>query len=497
MLDTLDLNLTLDKDTYKTQIEDLMRQLRSLQQACWEQKLPVIVVLEGWAAAGKGALVKKIVNYMDPRGFAVHPILTPSPQEQRYPFLWRFWHKLPARGSLGFFYHSWYTRVLEDRLFKKLPDAELPFVMRDINAFERQLVDDGAAIAKFWIHLSRKELKSRLKDYACDELESWRVRPEDWQQAENYSKYTALAEEMLIYTSTGSTLWTLVEGDCQRWARIKVLSQLVATIVQALDKIKNTPNNYASLPPQKHLLPTEQDFLAKVDLSLHLDKEDYKQRLRQTQVELRKLQLSVFKSNVPVLVIFEGWDAAGKGGAIKRLTDTLDPRNYKVNTFAAPTQEELQHHYLWRFWRHIPEAKTIGIFDRSWYGRVLVERIEGFATEIEWRRAYQEINEFEAQLKDSGYVLVKFWLHISQDEQLKRFEERKTDTFKQYKLTEEDWRNRDKWDLYYVSVNQMIARTSTSAAPWTIIPGNDKYYARLKVIETVIDAVKAQLKRRS
>lgn len=241
MLETLDLKLTLDKDTYKTQIEDLMRQLRSLQKACWEQKLPVIVVLEGWAAAGKGALVKKIVNYMDPRGFSVHPILSPTPQEERYPFLWRFWHKLPPRGRIGFFYHSWYTHVLEDRLFKRVPDALAPSIIRDINAFERQLAEDGAAIAKFWIHLSRKELKSRLKDYASDELESWRVRPEDWQQAKNHEEYATLAEEMIANTSTGWAPWTLVEGDCERWARVKVLSQLVATIVQALDRVKNTP----------------------------------------------------------------------------------------------------------------------------------------------------------------------------------------------------------------------------------------------------------------
>lgn len=496
MLDTLDLKLTIDKESYQSQIEDLMRQLRSLQQSCWEQKLPVIVVLEGWAAAGKGSLVKKIVNYMDPRGFAVHPILTPSPQEERFPFLWRFWHKLPARGSIAFFYHSWYTHLLEDRLFERLSDGKVLTAIRDINAFERQLVDDGAAIAKFWIHLSRKELKSRLKKYADDELESWRVRPEDWQQAKNYDQYSALAEEMLVHTSTGPAPWTLVEGDCQRWARIKVLSQLVETIVQALDHLKVATPPPASLPPQEKLLPTEPDPLSKVDLTLSLDKDDYRKRLRQAQVELRQLQLSVFQANIPVLILFEGWDAAGKGGAIKRLTDTLDPRSYKVNSFAAPTAEDLQHHYLWRFWRHIPGAKTIGIFDRSWYGRVLVERIEGFATEAEWRRAYREINEFESQLKDAGYVLVKFWLHISKDEQLRRFDERANNSFKEYKLTDEDWRNRDKWDLYYVAVNQMISRTSTPSAPWTIIPANDKYYTRVKVIETVIDAIQTELKRR-
>lgn len=473
-----------------------MRQLRSLQQSCREHKLPVVVVLEGWAAAGKGTLVKKMINYMDPRGFAVHPVLAPSPQERSYPFLWRFWQKLPPKGSLGIFYHSWYTHLLEDRLFDRVPDTTIPLVTRDINAFERQLADDGVAIAKFWIHLSQKELKSRLKKYASDELESWRVRPEDWQQAKRYGEYSALAEEMLTYTSTGNAPWTLVEGDCERWARVKVLSQLVATIVQALDRKKLPSAPPPSLPPQEKLQPTEPDFLAGVDLSVKLEKEEYKSRLRSEQVELRKLQLKIFQADIPVLVLFEGWDAAGKGGAIKRLTDTLDPRSYQVTAFAAPTSEDFQYHYLWRFWRKLPSARSIGIFDRSWYGRVLVERVEGFANETEWRRAYQEINEFEAQLTNAGYVLVKFWLHISPDEQLRRFEDRKNDPYRAHKLTDEDWRNRDKHDLYYVAVNQMIARTSTPTAPWTIVPGDDKYFARLKVLDTVSTAIEERLKRK-
>ena len=497
MLETLDLDLVLDKTTYDVNIEDLMRQLRLLQQACWEQKLPVIVVLEGWAAAGKGSFVKKMISYMDPRGFAVHPILNPSDQEKLYPFLWRFWHKLPPAGSIAFFYHSWYTHVLEDRLFDNVPSEQVPLVFRDINAFERQLSEDGTAIAKFWIHLSRKELKSRLKKYASDELDAWRVRKEDWQQAKRYKEYSGIAEEMLTYTSTGVAPWTLVEGNCQRWARVKVLSQLVATMKQALDRRKiilNQPKT-PPLPPQEHLLATEPDFLNQVDLSLKLNHDQYKQRLREAQIELLKLQLKIFEHKIPVLILFEGWDAAGKGGAIKRFTDTLDPRSYKVSAFAAPTQEEHKYHYLWRFWRRLPAAGSIGIFDRTWYGRVLVERIEGFASEVEWLRAYREINEFEAQITTAGYVLVKFWLHISQDEQLQRFEKRKEDLFKQYKLTEEDWRNRDKWNLYHVAVNHAIARTSTPQAPWTIVPGNDKYYARVYVIETVINAIKSQLKR--
>jgi polyphosphate:AMP phosphotransferase len=495
MLDTLDLSLSLDKPSYKEQIESLMRQLRQLQKACRDKKLPVIIVLEGWAAAGKGSLVQKMVGYVDPRGFIVHPIWPPSEQERQFPLLWRFWQKLPANGTIGFFYHSWYTHVLEDRLFGRVDDSEIPMLMREINAFERQLFDDGAAIAKFWIHLSRKELKKRLKKAAADPLDSWRVRPEDWQQAKNYKHYAALAEEMVIHTSTGPAPWTLVEGDCKRWTRVKVLTKMATTITEALD-LRYCQVPPPSLPPQTELHPTEPDFLGQVDLSQSLTKAEYKKQLRQEQVRLRELQLKMHELQIPVIALFEGWDAAGKGGAIKRLTDILDPRSYVVSAFAPPSDEEKAHHYLWRFWRRLPTAGSFGIFDRSWYGRVLVERVEEFATEPEWRRAYREINEFEEQLVNAGYVLLKFWLHISAEEQLRRFQERQDNPFKQHKLTEEDWRNRDRWPLYYVAVNQTIQRTSTPLAPWTVVAGDNKYYARVQTIKTVVAAIEQELDRR-
>jgi AMP-polyphosphate phosphotransferase len=494
MLDTLDLSLSLDKEAYGNQIEALAERLRSLQMACWEQKVTIIVVLEGWAAAGKGSIVKRFADCLDPRGFTVHPIFPPAAAEQGYPFLWRFWQRLPAQGSIGVFYHSWYTHVLEDRLFQRVTPDQVPAMMGQINSFERLLVEDGVAIAKFWIHLSEKELKRRLKAYAKDPLEAWRVRPEDWKQQKHYDRYAALAEEMVMNTSTGAAPWTLVEGNDRRWAELKVLTQVSATLTEALDRrrIFCPP---PPLPPQSHLEPTEPDLLATVDLSLSLPEADYKAQLKQEQVHLRQLQLKIHKHKIPVLVMFEGWDAAGKGGAIKRLTDTLDPRSYFVHAFSAPTDEEKAHHYLWRFWRQLPTAGTIGIFDRSWYGRVLVERVEGFATEIEWRRAYQEINEFEAQLVTAGYVLIKFWLHLSPEEQLKRFQVRETDPFKQYKLTEEDWRNREQWSRYEVATNQAIQRTHTPLAPWNMVAANDKYYARVRVIQTVVEAIETRLKR--
>lgn len=493
MLESLDLTLQLDKQTYAHQIETLKSQLRHLQYACWQKRLPVILVLEGWAAAGKGALVKELVDCMDPRGFTVHPIWAPTEEERNYPLMWRFWKQLPARGNIGVFYHSWYTHVLEDRLFDRLDPNLVLTVMRNLNAFERQLTDDGVTIAKFWIHLSKQELKSRLKEYAQDPLDSWRVRPEDWQQQKNYRQYTALAEEMVLQTSTGFAPWTLVEGDCQRWARVKVFTQVAASLTETLDRL-HIFIPALKLPPQTKLELTEPDYLSKVDLSQTLSAEEYKSQLKQEQLTLRQLQRKIYEHQIPVLAVFEGWDAAGKGGAIKRLTETLDPRSYFVRSFAAPTDEENTHHYLWRFWRRLPTVGTIGIFDRSWYGRVLVERVEGFASDIEWRRAYREINEFEAQLVQANFVLLKFWLHISEEAQLDRFNERENDPFKQYKLTAEDWRNREKWSLYEVAVNQAIHRTNTLLAPWHLIAANDKNYARVKVIQTVTQAIQTKLK---
>ncbi|NJL98263.1 MAG: polyphosphate:AMP phosphotransferase [Synechococcaceae cyanobacterium SM2_3_2] len=492
MLETLDLSVSLAKSDYKEQIEPLSLRLRNLQQSWWEQKQTLIVVLEGWAAAGKGSLVKRMADTMDPRGFEVNPIWPPTEQERQYPFLWRFWQQLPPQGTVSIFYHSWYTHVLEERLFGRVSEDEVPDLMRQINSFERQLVDGGAVIVKFWIHLSPKELKRRLKKYASDPLDGWRVRTEDWQQHKHYDHYAALAEDMLVHTGTGAAPWSLIEGDNKRWGRIKVLTHLAASMNEQLDRVELAqaqPGSLPTLAPQTTLAAGEPDWLAQVDLDQELKKKAYHQRLRAAQIQLRQYQKAIHDQGIPVLVMFEGWDAAGKGGAIKRLTEVLDPRSYKVRAYSAPTDEEKAHHYLWRFWRYLPSAGRIHIYDRSWYGRVLVERVEGFASELEWRRAYREINEFEEHLVKGGIVLVKIWLHISPAEQLSRFEERQQDPFKRHKLTEEDWRNREQWPLYEVAANQMFQRTQTPLAPWTLVAADDKYHARIQVIEAVSGAI--------
>jgi len=234
-------------------------------------------------------------------------------------------------------------------------------------------------------------------------------------------------------------------------------------------------------------------MLERLDTTKKLSKKQYDEQIGRMQVRLRELGFEIFRQQVPVLCLFEGWDAAGKGGSIKRIAEILDPRGFTVSSFAAPKGEERTHPYLWRFWRNLPRAGHLCVFDRSYYGRVLVERVEGFCSDAEWRRAYREINEFEAHQQSFGMVIAKFWLHISKDEQLRRFRGRETDPYRSYKLTEEDWRNRAKWDEYTEAVEDMLLHTSTPYAPWTVVESNDKFYSRLKVIRTVVDAIENRL----
>ncbi len=234
-------------------------------------------------------------------------------------------------------------------------------------------------------------------------------------------------------------------------------------------------------------------MLETIDVTLRMDEQTYRRRVLEEQLRLRELHFRMYERQVPLLAVFEGWDAAGKGGAIKRITETLEPRGYTVTSFSAPRGEEKTHHYLWRFWRVLPRAGHLGVFDRSHYGRVLVERVEGFCSEAEWKRAFREIREFETQQSSLGMVVCKFWLHISAEEQLRRFRDRERDPFRQHKLTPEDWRNRARWGEYAGAVEDMLAATSTERAPWTVVEADDKYHARVKVLSTLNDALERAL----
>jgi polyphosphate:AMP phosphotransferase len=408
--------------------------------------------------------------------------------------LWRFWNKLPAAGKIAFFDNSWYGRLLGERVEQIASPRELREAYDDILHFERQLADAGTVILKFWLHISREQQEQRFKKLQADPATAWKVGKPELRQQRKYDEWLTAIEQMLERTHTAHAPWTVIEATQGRYARTRVFELIVEAAENELDCRRRNPASQPQPMAEPEPSPTRQEtILDRVDLSLNVSRDDYRKRLDDLQDRLRQLEHQLYRARIPCVIVYEGWDAAGKGGNIRRLTRGLDPRGYEVVPIAAPTADELAHHYLWRFWRALPKAGHITIFDRSWYGRVLVERVEGFCTEDDWKRAYQEINEFELQLKEYGTAMVKFWLHIDQQEQLNRLKAREQTPHKRWKITEEDWRNREKWNRYELAAEEMLRRTSTSYAPWTILEANDKLHARIKALTTVADALTAAL----
>ena len=492
MLELVSLKQKISKAIFKEIFPRLRDRLRDLQKELWDAKIPMAIVFEGWDAAGKGTAIGSLVKRLDPRGFKVWPISAALREEALRPFLWRFWIKTPGRGQIAIFDRSWYGRVLVERMDKLCKKSEWKRAYEEIDQFERQITDDGTVLLKFFLHISKKEQRKRFKSLEQDPLLQWKVTKEDWKHHKQYDDYNAAYEEMLEKTSTHYAPWTVVPATDSRFAQIKIFDTIIAAAERAL-AAKNEVAKAKPKAAKKKVKSKNPTILDRVDLSLSLTEKEYKKQLRKEQVRLRALEHQLFEERRPVLVVYEGWDAAGKGGNIKRMTEFLDPRGYDVVPIAAPTKEEKAHHHLWRFWTRIPKDGHLTIFDRSWYGRVLVERIEGFCTELEWRRAFQELNEFESQLSAHGAIIAKFWIHISKEEQLRRFEARKVDDYKNWKLTDEDWRNRKKWDVYENAVVEMLQRTSTTYAPWTVVEGNCKLWARVKALRKLNNAIEGAL----
>jgi polyphosphate:AMP phosphotransferase len=495
MLDNIDLSRKVAKADYKRTKDELDIRLSSLQRRSYELGIPVLIVFEGWDAAGKGTLINELILPLDPRGFNVRLTSSPNEEEAFRPFLWRFWIRTPARGRTTVFDRSWYRRVLNDRVDDSLRPEEVQQAFDDICSFERHLADDGTLILKFFLHISKAEQKKRFAKLTKNPATAWRVTKDDIRRHKQYKAYLAATEEMLAKTDSDFAPWTVIEAHDQRFATLKMFNTVInalekrISLVEAKAKQKRTA---AAAVEMADALTAS--ILDNVDLTLSLDRKTYEKRLESAQERLRQLEHEIYVRRVPVMMAYEGWDAAGKGGNIRRLTQKLDPRGYEVVPIAAPTDVEKVHHFLWRFWTHIPKAGHITIFDRTWYGRVLVERVEGFCSEAEWKRAYREINEMEHHLTNFGTVILKFWLHIDAEEQLRRFEERQSVDYKQWKITEEDWRNREKWDAYKEAVEEMLFRTSTPYAPWTIVESNCKWHARVKVLETACKAITKRLK---
>lgn len=484
MLAQLDLDLKLTKHEYKKLYEENTKKLAFLQREMKEKNIPVAIVLEGWSASGKGTLINQMIHTLDPRGFRVISLEEETQEEKEHSFFWPFWNTIPPKGRIHVFNNCWYTRAME----KDKTNYD------EINSFEKQLVTDHTVLVKFFLHITKEEQKERFEKLESSTDTRWRVEKKDWKENKHYNERKEQFEHMLAATDTPEAPWNLIEATDKKYASVKILDILIRELEKTLRKAKYMEEQKGCLTEPEEESQFASKVLSGIDLSKDMKKEDYKIKVQKLQDRLTALHNRMYREKVPGIIALEGWDAAGKGGAIKRITETLDPRGYEVVPISAPNDLERQYHYLWRFWSKFPKAGHLTIFDRTWYGRVLVERVEGFATKEEWTRGYGEINQMEEGLCKDNYVILKFWLHIDKDEQKKRFEDRQNTPEKQWKITEEDWRNRSKWDEYERAVDEMLVKTSTNYAPWHIIEANSKYYARIKILETIVEALEKKMK---
>lgn len=491
MLDKMDLSRKLGKEEFSKIKDDLTRRLGELQRKQRDANIPVMVVFEGWEGSGKGALMNELILPLDPRGFSVCNVTDAVVSDRFYPPMYHFWRMQPPEGRIAIFNRSWYRRAIEAwKMDEKAgKSAFIAEKTEEIRSFERQIVNGGTLLIKLFLHIDRTEQKKRLQKLKKNELAQGVRDKEGLNAYRDYDNIMPVLETIMRETDRAYAPWTVVEAHDRRFATAKVLSTVARAMENRLGAIETDSASRERIEindlEDKVDTPT---VLSKVDLSLDIAKKDYSRKISSLQKGLREMEYALYNERRPMVVAFEGWDAAGKGGCIKRLTQNMDPRGYQVIPVGAPNDFEKRHHYLWRFWEALPKAGHVAIFDRTWYGRVLVERVEGFCSPLDWKRAYSEINEMEKQWHDSGAVLVKFWLQINGDEQLKRFQAREEDEDKQWKITDEDWRNREKWDQYEKAVEEMLWRTSTTYAPWTIVEANSKQYARVKVLQTVLDA---------
>ncbi len=490
MFEAAERGCTVSREDFAARVPELRAALLEAQFELRSARFPVIVVIAGADGAGKGDTVNRLHEWLDPRGVETHAFGDPSDEEQERPPYWRFWRTLPAAGRIGVFFGSWYTGPILRRAYREAGAAEFERELGRIAAFERTLADGGALILKFWFHLAKKEQRRRLRRLARHRRTRWRVGDLDWKHLGLYDRFVPASEHALRATDAGHAPWTIVEATDARHRDLLVGETLLAALQARLAAPAPT---VAAAPVPVPAVQQGPGILERVDLSATMSADEFARRRDELQGRFNRLTRRALRKGRSNVLVLEGWDASGKGGAIRRLTEAMDARWYRVIPVAAPNDEERAHHWLWRFWRHLPRAGRVAIFDRSWYGRVLVERVEGFAQPGEWARAYHEITEFEQQLVDVGAVVTKFWVHVDPDEQLRRFEARKETAWKRHKITDEDWRNRSRWPAYAAAVDEMVARTSTADAPWILVPGNDKRVARLSVLSAACDRLEAAL----
>ncbi len=481
----------LPKRVYEARVPALREELVRMQVALQSAPFPVLLVIAGNEGAGKGEVVNLLNGWLDPRGVETFAFNEPTDEERERPLMWRFWRCLPPRGRMAIYAGGWHAEALAAEPRGRREFDEFERNLAHLAHFEEILAADGALIVKIWLQLSRREQRDRLRALEADPDTAWRVTEDDWNHHRDYKRRNTTAERMRRATSAPATPWHII-GAADTRARNLAVADLLLARFAAHRKLRPEPAP-GKPQPVRPLRPAGLRRLRALPLQRELSEDDYESSRDKWLGRLNRAVRDAAQLGRSIVWVFEGWDAAGKGGAIRRLTSAIDARDCRVIPVAKPTDEEKAHHYLWRFWRHIPRAGRVTVYDRSWYGRVLVERIEGFCTAAEWRRAYDELNEFEAQLTDHGTIVLKFWLHLSKDEQLRRFRQREETAYKQHKINAEDWRNRRQWDAYEVCVGDMLALTDRPNAPWQLIPADNKRFARLEILKTSCKQIAAAL----
>jgi polyphosphate:AMP phosphotransferase len=491
MFESAEVGHTISKRLYEKELPELRSELLDAQAKILRKaEFSVVLVLAGVDGAGTGDLANLLLSWIDPRDVRVHAYGRPTDEERARPPMWRFWRDLPPRGKTGIFFEAWYASPIHDRVRRRIDGAEMARQLAETSRFERMLVDEGALVVKIWLHLTKKGQRRRFEALEASPATSWRVGKSSWKNHAQYDRFRRVAERALRETSAAEAPWTVVEATDAHYRDLTVGRALLDAMRGRLASRRGPPSR-AAVPAAPPI--DARNVLAELDLTRALTDAQYDEQLPRLQGRLNALCRHRRFRDVGVVVAFEGNDAAGKGGTIRRVTGALDVRRYDVTPIAAPSEEERAQPYLWRFWRRVPARGHIGIFDRTWYGRVLVERVEGFAPQPDWMRAYREILDFEDSLARSGILVVKFWLAVGKEEQLARFRSREKVPFKRYKITGDDWRNRKKWPQYERAVCDMVDRTSTDAAPWHLVESNDKRWARVKVLRTLCDSLERAL----
>ena len=483
MFESAELGHKISKEEFRKEAPKVRADLLDAQFDLRENgKFPVVILVSGADGAGKSETINLLYEWMDPRYLQTLAFAEPTDEERERPYMWRFWRALPPKGRVGIFAGSWYSLPIAEGIRGNLAVGDLDQRMDQINRFEAMLVNEGALVLKFWFHLSKGGQRERLKALEKDPRTAWRVTKQSWERLKTYDKLQEIAGHVLRVTNSPWAPWIVVEGTDDRYRSLKFGKDLLDALQKRLADTRD--QGFPVAPPMAPGIDAL-DVLTALDLTQKLDKDAYEKQLAKWQGRLSELVRDPEFKKHSLILAFEGQDAAGKGGSIRRVTAALDARQYQIVPVAAPTEEERAQPYLWRFWRHIPRNGRATIFDRTWYGRVLVERVEGFCAEADWLRAYTEINDFEHELHEDGAIVIKFWLHISDQEQLRRFKEREKIEFKRFKITEEDWRNREKCGLYHAAICDMVDRTSTGTAPWTLVEAEDKNFARVKILRTI------------